>query len=835
MAAALGTRGRAQRTGRGDGDCSFGDGRSGAMACTVAGQCADAAAAGVPALLAFVIRGRFGGLSPGRVRTSPRLVGGAEPADRRQSSNERSSKERKSNGSDLTPLVFVILLAENPSRAMHRTIRSACSVATASLARCTVAPRSSRAFHSGAPARFLARNVSRAASSPASSSDPAPHSDPAASNASRTSGDDDADADAARALLASSYFPFSPSIPAAFPLQGFPLCRAAYGGTLRPGTHSLDSSRLVQSYVRLGGNFVEMQRSVSFDLIDAFAEVISQGAGQGQVVLAASVSAADVMAFVESEEQRHKALQARLPPKIVDGRRVAPPPFVSELRGPAEPVPKSLQELLPMLPRVFPHFLRHFLALHDLDSLDLLMLDPPPVNTNAGRVPDESFAWMGGVERSVATQEGFLDFVSAWFLEFERSVRQGLIKSYGLSTARITLAPSKDNVPHGAELYVSLARVLEAAKQASTKAGPMSAELAANVSEAAQRNGHNLSTLKFPFSLFSAHRLLSPGADEPSSFFHQVRSQNLLTLGENPFDDCTPLPTAEWFRFAQQPDPPASDSSSDESAPPSKPARPSDAEAALPVVSAEDESSLPERYATAMGTATTLEGSYKLLVAESKLPEESLPPRVPDLSWASLIHTLQSDLFASQSWETLVHRRLRPTLDAATARLKMLEPHPRLREWAHAYQRAMQPVIQTFGGTRVLAQRALSRKVCRALDSAVPKLRAFPTLQEKTLVILLSTPIGAVLTDQMDAWEKLTLSLLKAQNMHAQSDAKQLSSASPPSALDQAPQLPAVLQAHLLTDAELRDAFSVVLKVPALLPAKVINDPLRKKKPSTIQ
>ena len=317
-------------------------------------------------------------------------------------------------------------------------------------------------------------------------------------------------------------------------------------------------------------------------MIDAFKELIAEDRIAGDVVLCASVSSADLIGFIDSEEERWNQAQRRARPAAAamaatatgTAAAAAPEPFVSELLPSGVRAPTTPGELLPLLSLVLPRYLRRVLSLHDLESVDVLLLEPPAVNLNAEKVPDASFAWMGGVDSALTvTEDGFVDFAAQWFEQLERAQRAGLIKSYGLSSARVTMMPYAAQLapeaakaaaasssglppapaaPHGSKFYVPLQRIIDAARAASAKVGPAAdADAAAGQGTAAKE--HNLSTLKFPFSLFNAHKLLypPPGHSDPS-FFDQSRAAGLLCLGDLPLDDSEPR-FNEWIRFQECP------------------------------------------------------------------------------------------------------------------------------------------------------------------------------------------------------------------------------------------------------------------------------------------
>jgi len=395
----------------------------------------------------------------------------------------------------------------------------------------------------------------------------------------------DIEDDAAPVDLSRAYFPFV-STPAALPFNSFQMCRVGSGGTLRPDNTLADATSAVRSYLRLGGNLIELTRGSSHSAIDVFQELIQDNKIQGEVVIATSISAADLIGFVASEPERWRSAQQR----ARKGQPAAPgtqQEFVSQLLPAGISAPTSAEALLPLLPAVLPAYLSHFLSLHELQCLDVLLLEPPSVNCDPAHTPDSTFDYMGGVDHFTMSQEGLDAFLRAWFLELEKAVRQGSIKSYGLATARITLGPHapvtsaplqpldsaaaeavaalppRPEAPFGSQYYYPLQRVLDLAQEASRRAVeavPVPSEDAPDLPE----RGSHLSTIKFPFSLFSAHRLLystpsnassSPSASDSSSFFSLARSSHLLCLGDLPLEDVDPR-WNEWVRFEECPQAP---------------------------------------------------------------------------------------------------------------------------------------------------------------------------------------------------------------------------------------------------------------------------------------
>lgn len=438
---------------------------------------------------------------------------------------------------------------------------------------------------------------------------------------------------------------------------------------------------------------MELQRGFSFDMIDAFKELIMEDKIAGDVVICASVSSADIIGFIDTEEERWNKAKRRGKTTAVAGGGAAaiaaPESFVSELLPLGVRAPTNPGELLPLLPRVLPLYLSHFLSLHELESVDVLLLEPPSVNLNAEKVPDASFAWMGGVDSSLTVSEnGFVAFAAHWFEQLERAQRAGQIKSYGLSSARITMMPYAAELapeaaakaaqaakaadlppapaaPHGSKFYVPLQRIIDAARDASAKVGPAATD--ATAEQGSQPKDHHLTTLKFPFSLFNAHKLLFPPSSSGGpSFFEQTRAAGLLCLGDLPLDDSEPR-FNEWIRFQECP--------------------------------SQDSKNLLKHYRESMQKITNLEYVYKrqsrqagqsdsgwrlrgdhsrgavkdsawmctgagriaqsqtvllclclllgpcssaltaappVLVEESGLPAEALPPRIPDFSWGGV-------------------------------------------------------------------------------------------------------------------------------------------------------------------------------------------------------
>jgi hypothetical protein len=116
------------------------------------------------------------------------------------------------------------------------------------------------------------------------------------------------------------------------------------------------------------------------------------------------------------------------------------------------------------------------------------------------------------------------------------------------------------------------------------------------------------------------------------------------------------------------------------------------------------------------------------------------------------------------------------------------------------------------------------------------------------MLILLSTPVHTILTDQTQAFDQLAATVLRLQQQKMQQQkAQQLtagsttasaasaSSSASSTADDGVPTVHALLQEHLLQPDELRRVLDALQSdVAALLPARVMNDEMRKKKPTTL-
>lgn len=113
-------------------------------------------------------------------------------------------------------------------------------------------------------------------------------------------------------------------------------------------------------------------------------------------------------------------------------------------------------------------------------------------------------------------------------------------------------------------------------------------------------------------------------------------------------------------------------------------------------------------------------------------------------------------------------------------------------------------------------------------------------------MILLSTPIDTLLTDQLGAFDVFAQTVARIQENKTQEAAKAAATvATTPSAgdataiqpeeEDDSLALSSILPSLLLTPAELRATLDLLqTDVAPLLPASVMADPARKKKPATI-
>ena len=201
----------------------------------------------------------------------------------------------------------------------------------------------------------------------------------------------------------------------------------------------------------------------------------------------------------------------------------------------------------------------------------------------------------------------------------------------------------------------------------------------------------------------------------------------------------------------------------------------------------------------------------------------------PVFPFAQLIHSHQNDVYNVVTWETLLHNRIRPSLASSVPRLKALSAtHPKLADWAARYAQAAPEACKRFQHAVEHTTAILNEKINERLVAAVGRLAAFPSLEEKALLVLLSTPIGAVLTDQTPSVHLL------AQSLSREHDRRR---AEGKAATDGAAvTVTSALRPFLLTAAELRTVLDMLQsEVAAILPVRVMMDDLRKKKPATLR
>lgn len=513
-----------------------------------------------------------------------------------------------------------------------------------------------------------------------------------------------------------------------------------------------------------------------------------------EIILCASVSSGDLLTFLSHESDRFRDAQRR--------KGIFVPldaPFESELLPKGIERPTTALELLPYVETILPKYLEYFLELHELDSIDVLLLEPPMLNLNPSTVPDSSYGHLGGVSRDFDSRRSFTGFLNTWFEALETNVvKHGHIKSYGLSTGRITYTKEGQ---HTTPWAFPFEEVIEAAERAA-------------------KNGkrHNLSCVRIPFSLFNAHHLLYPSASSSSSsssspfssagptLFDVARCHGVLVLGDTPFDGSVPQ-HAEWVRF-QEPN---------------------------QSIGVREADKLMSKYRETMGKVIELETSFRSFYDELDASDrELLPPRIPHASWGHLIQTHQNDIYNLISFEQLLYTRLKPSLKHWSKLVK--HPHPKVADWVRAYVKALPPLFQTFQQAIEHSTGMMNEKIHTRLVEVCPKLQEFKTLDEKTILILLSTPIDLILTDQTPSFDTFAQTIVRLYNEHPQQAATfgTPASADGSTAASSAPTITTVLAHYLLTPEELRRVLDVIqTEIAPLLNSAVMRDPLRKKKPAT--
>jgi hypothetical protein len=210
-----------------------------------------------------------------------------------------------------------------------------------------------------------------------------------------------------------------------------------------------------------------------------------------------------------------------------------------------------------------------------------------------------------------------------------------------------------------------------------------------------------------------------------------------------------------------------------------------------------------------------------------------------------LIHAHQNNFYNVVTWNSLLHRRIKPSLAKSLPRLKALASsgHPKLADWAVRYGLAAPEALKRFGHAVEHSTHLFNEKINERMHKALPRLEAFPALEEKCLLILLSTPIHALLTDQVAAFGTLAASIAKLQTKRKQDEFQQrqaagdnaASSADKAEADDHVPTVHEELQRYLLSESELRTVLDALqTEVSALLPDRIMKDELRKMKPGSI-
>jgi hypothetical protein len=201
------------------------------------------------------------------------------------------------------------------------------------------------------------------------------------------------------------------------------------------------------------------------------------------------------------------------------------------------------------------------------------------------------------------------------------------------------------------------------------------------------------------------------------------------------------------------------------------------------------------------------------------------------------------------TWETLLHQRIRPSLASSVPRLKALSAtQPKLADWAARYAQAAPEACKRFQHAVEHTTAILNEKINGRLVAAVGRLAAFPSLEEKALLVLLSTPIGAVLTDQTPSVHLLAQSLSREHDRRRaegkDAEAGAAATATGLSGLGDGGAVPvtvtvtvtSALRPFLLSAAELRTVLDMLQsEVAAILPVRVMMDDLRKKKPATLR
>ena len=198
------------------------------------------------------------------------------------------------------------------------------------------------------------------------------------------------------------------------------------------------------------------------------------------------------------------------------------------------------------------------------------------------------------------------------------------------------------------------------------------------------------------------------------------------------------------------------------------------------------------------------------------------------------------------TWETLLHQRIRPSLASSVPRLKALSAtQPKLADWAARYAQAAPEACKRFQHAVEHTTAILNEKINGRLAGAVGRLAAFPSLEEKALLVLLSTPIGAVLTDQTPSVHLLAQSLSREHDRRraegkdaaaGAATAAGLSGLGDGGAVPVTVTVTSALRPFLLSSAELRTVLDMLQsEVAAILPVRVMMDDLRKKKPATLR
>jgi len=750
----------------------------------------------------------------------------------------------------------------------------------------------------------------------------APNDDP--SNASSVSSSSPS---ASPSFLRTSYFPFQhPRHRVQSNIFPSPLCRAAFGPGASPALGVSEAALNAQRYVSLGGNIVLLDSSSGCVTLHMLKQLMMEGKVEHDVALVAQVSFKDLKQFLHGEKQRWQEQREREREREKDAKSMKPgltmepvddttntqqqkqvevernttaeddgEQFVSEFLPPDSTVlPQTPREFLPLLPKLLPAYLDAFLSELELDMVDCCLIQPPSINLHrTSGVKDESFEWMGGVDPDlVRTEEGYLDFLRQTFVVMEEMVRQGKIRSYGVNSSRFAIRPPPPpppsatstsssatpngnnavTVPHGSEFYVPLQRVIETAQEAAVavhqRHGGEDATTPSNVH-------HHLSTIKFPFSLFSACHLLYPDvaaslpptppsspstssstlpshitsslssshpstltSTSSSSFFSLAHSSGLTCLASSPFEDVEPV-YHEWIRFKQ-----CQGSTSAKSHQHQQHHQQQDAKKLL------------DNYRDAMSKITTMEHIYKLLIAEGKVKESDLPPLIPHFSWGSLIHFRQNDLYNVVTFESVFHRRILPSLSSSVHRLQALEKEDkRLADWVVRYEKVAKEACQMFLQAVQHTTNILNDKINQKLVAACPTLAHFPTLEEKCALILLSTPIDSLLTDDPSPFDTLAQTLVKLydatpdktifgtfmppsstdQSITSSASASSSSSSSSSDSSSPIPTITSVLQPFLLDSKQLHTVLSTLYtQCHTMLTARVMMDQLRQKKPNTL-